>query len=81
MTQTEVKLCSVCGKNEAALNCEVCGIPLCTMCRKKVTVYESTLASAVKPGVHLSPLRAGMQIKKVCLKCMTEHEFYEGEYY
>lgn len=81
MTETQVKLCGVCGKNEMAESCEVCGIPLCTVCRKRVTFYSPNPASNVKPGVHLSPLRAGILTRKVCPKCMTEHEFYEEEYY
>ncbi|MFQ5925211.1 MAG: hypothetical protein ACE5IE_04375 [Dehalococcoidia bacterium] len=78
---TEVKLCSLCGKNEVSVNCEVCGIPMCDMCVKKVLWQEASLAAHVKPGVYLSPLRPGQKIIRTCPTCMKEAEFYEGEYY
>ncbi|MEE9203109.1 MAG: hypothetical protein V3U31_07945 [Dehalococcoidia bacterium] len=65
-------LCSVCNKNEVSINCEECGTPLCGICAKEVMFQEMTPASMVKPGISMSPTRAGMTKKKVCPKCMKE---------
>lgn len=69
------KTCGVCNKNEAARNCEVCGIALCDMCTKEVLLQELTPASMVKPGINMSPVRPGQTKKKVCAKCMKEADF------
>jgi hypothetical protein len=68
-------LCGVCGKLEAVRDCSVCNIPLCEACTKEVTLEELTPAAVPKPGVILSPIRPGMEKKKVCPKCMKEVEF------
>lgn len=65
-------LCSVCNKNEVAVNCANCGRPLCAICAKEVILQEMTPASMVKPGVFMSPTRPGQIKKKVCLTCLKE---------
>ena len=72
---TTAKLCYVCGKAEASRNCEVCGKPLCDMDTREVLIQELTPASMVKPGVSMSPVRAGQTKKKVCSRCMKEADF------
>lgn len=69
------KVCGACSKNEAARECEECGIPLCDMCAKEVLLQEVSPGSMVKPGVSLSPLRPGQTKKKVCPKCLAEVDF------
>lgn len=70
------ELCGVCKKNEAARKCDECGIPLCDICAKEVLLQEASPGCMVKPGVTLSPLRAGETKKKVCPKCMAEADFF-----
>jgi len=77
----EVKLCGVCGKNEMSTACEICGIPLCFLCVRKVSIAEASPTAQALPGVFLSPLRPGVAVKKVCAKCMREADFFEGEYF
>jgi len=72
---TEVKVCGVCSKNDAARECSECGIPICDMCAKEVLLQDFSPGSMVKPGVSLSPLRAGQTKKKVCPKCLAEVDF------
>jgi len=71
----ETKVCGVCKQNEAARTCSVCGIDLCDICGKDVMLQSVNPGNMVKPGVSLSPLRAGSQKKKVCAKCMAETDF------
>jgi len=68
------EMCVVCGKTEAARKCEVCGAPICEADTREVLYQELTPASMVKPGVAMSPIRAGQVKKKVCPKCMQEAE-------
>jgi len=70
------ELCYVCQKTEAARKCAVCGKPICEQDTREVLIQEMTPASMVKPGVSMSPVRAGQEIKKVCPKCMKEADFY-----
>ena len=70
----EQKLCGICGKVEATEVCSQCGIPLCAACVKKVEIPEESLGYQMK-GTSLSPIRRGVQVKKVCEKCLAEVEF------
>ena len=69
------ELCGVCGKNEAAYKCDECGIPLCGMCTKEVTLEKQDPSSVLKPGVQSSTLRSPFIKKRVCAKCMAEVDF------
>ena len=69
----EEKLCGTCGKVEATEVCSECGIPLCTACVKKVEIPEESLGYQMK-GTSLSPVRRGVQVKKVCEKCLAKVE-------
>lgn len=71
---SEVKICGVCGKNEAANVCAECGIPLCEGCTKEVRMVESGPGYQVK-GATLSVMRSGEKILKVCRKCQQEVDF------
>ncbi|MEK7848573.1 MAG: hypothetical protein AAB270_06585 [Chloroflexota bacterium] len=68
------KLCSVCGQNEASVNCAVCSVPLCTTCLKEVRILAVSPGTTHK-GVTTSTLRPAETIKKVCPKCMKEVDF------
>jgi hypothetical protein len=70
---TEKKMCGVCGKEEAVTNCEVCGIPLCAMCVKEITIQEISPTTLVR-GATISPVHPGEQKKKLCPKCLSEFE-------
>ncbi|MEW6034299.1 MAG: hypothetical protein AB1603_05550 [Chloroflexota bacterium] len=72
---TGTRMCGVCTKNEAARECSVCKIPICDICAKDVLLEDVSPGSMVKPGVSMSPLRAGKMKKKVCPKCMAEADF------
>ena len=65
------ELCSVCGKNEAAQKCDECGVLLCSMCTKEVTLQKQHPSAVMKPDVPLSTLRSPFTKKKVCAKCMA----------
>lgn len=69
------ELCGVCNKNEAAHKCEECGIPLCAMCTKEVTLERQHPSSMLKPGVSSSTIRSPFTKKKVCAKCMAAVDF------
>ena len=71
---TEPKMCGVCNRNEAAVVCTECGIPLCEACTREVIISDMSLGARVK-GVVLSPVRPGEQKKKVCEKCLMEGDF------
>ena len=70
----DVKMCGVCGRNEAINTCEECKIPLCEECTKQVRLVESEPGYQIK-GVSLSVLRSGEKILKVCQKCQQEVDF------
>ena len=69
------ELCGVCGKNEAAQKCDECGIPICAMCTKEVTLQRQDPGSMLKPDVPSSTLRPAFTKKRVCPKCMAEADF------
>ena len=70
-----VKLCAVCGDNEAVRNCDVCAVALCDICTKEVVIPDMTPGTQVRPGVSMSPLRPAETKKKVCPKCLREADF------
>ena len=70
----EEKLCGVCGKNEASVDCSECGIPLCATCMREV-IIESVSPGSTHKGMTTSTLRPAEKKKKVCLKCMKEVDF------
>jgi len=72
---TEVKVCGVCSKNDAAREWGECSFLICEMCAKVVLLQDLSPGTMVKPGVSLSPLRAGQTKKKVCPKCLAEVDF------
>ncbi|MDY7035525.1 MAG: B-box zinc finger protein [Thermodesulfobacteriota bacterium] len=71
---SEVKICEVCDKNEAANTCAECGVPLCEDCTKEVRLIESGPGYQIK-GATLSAMRSGEKKLKVCPKCMKEVDF------
>jgi hypothetical protein len=72
----EATLCGVCKKNEVAFNCNECGIPVCDICKKEVTLEEQTPGTKVKGDVTMSSLRPASRKIKVCPKCMAEADFF-----
>jgi hypothetical protein len=45
------------------------------MCAKEVLLQDLSPGTMVKPGVTMSPVRAGQTKKKVCPKCLAEVDF------
>jgi len=68
------KLCSVCSKNEASVNCATCNTPLCALCVREVKILAVSPGTTHK-GVTTSTLRPAETIRKVCPKCMKEVDF------
>ena len=68
--------CGVCEKNEASTTCEECGIALCDMCKKTVTIESQSPGSKMKADVPSSSIRAASWKKIVCPKCLEEADFY-----
>jgi len=74
---TEEKTCGVCGKNAVSEVCEMCGIPLCAGCLRKIKLQsgnpaEQQLNIGITSGASLSTLRQGIITRKVCEKCMVD---------
>jgi hypothetical protein len=72
----EEKLCGICKKKPATETCEVCGIPLCDACVKKVklqtgSVGEQMVGTGIASGASLSTLRPGVVTKKLCENCLV----------
>ena len=70
------ELCGVCDKNEAINKCSECGIPLCAMCTKEVTLQKQHPSAVMKPDIPASTLRSPYSKKLVCPKCMAEADLY-----
>ncbi len=73
----EDKKCGVCGKHAPTGNCEMCGVALCDGCMKKIKIQtgnpaEQMLNIGITSGASLSTLRSGINVKKVCEKCMVD---------
>ena len=68
-------LCGVCGKREAIITCEECGIPLCDTCVREVLIEDTGPQYSLKGGT-IDSMRPGGKVRKVCEKCMKEVEFF-----
>jgi len=73
---SEVKLCGVCNKNETTVNCAICGISLCDICKKEVKMEAQDPGHRIRPDVQMSTISKSRWKKIVCPKCMEEAEIY-----